>query len=139
MDVLPDKRVSISRPFTNTGLDFAGRFDIKSVRGRGSTTTKGYVCVFLCFATKVIHLEAVSELTSNAFLAAFSRFVSRRGCSPNVYSDNGKNFVGAAKTIAQDSLKQLSPEPKQHIPCIMSFGISFHQERLIWEDSGSPQ
>ena len=56
-------------------------------------------------ATKVIHLEAVSDLTSNAFLAAFSRFVSRRGYPSNVYSDNGKNFVGAAKIIAQDFLK----------------------------------
>ena len=50
-------------------------------------------------------MEAVSELTSNPFLAAFSRFVSRRVCPSNVYSDNGKNFVEAAKIIAQHFLK----------------------------------
>ncbi|XP_046802957.1 uncharacterized protein LOC124418960 [Lucilia cuprina] len=88
MASLPPERTFLSRPFTNTGLDFAGPFSIKSFAGRGSKITKGYVLVFVCFATKAIHLEATSELSTQGYLAAFSRFYSRR--------DNGASFVGAA-------------------------------------------
>lgn len=48
-----------------------------------------------CFTTKALHIELVSDLTSEAFLAALRRFVSRRGKPIKIYSDNGTNFVGA--------------------------------------------
>ncbi|XP_011157569.1 uncharacterized protein LOC105194384 [Solenopsis invicta] len=35
-----------------------------------------------------------------AFLAAFKRFVSRRGIPSDVYSDNGTNFQGADRELA---------------------------------------
>ncbi|XP_017463709.1 PREDICTED: uncharacterized protein LOC108357125, partial [Rhagoletis zephyria] len=99
MGILPQERTTFSRPFTNAGVDFAGPFDIKSYRGRGCRMSKGYVCLFVCFSTKAIHLEATSDLSTQSFLAAFSRFVSRRGCPKNVYSDNGTNFVGASRAL----------------------------------------
>ena len=46
-------------------------------------------------AVRAIHLEVVSQLTSEAFLAAFYRFTSRRGLPSQMHSDNGTNFVGA--------------------------------------------
>uniref|UniRef100_A0ABD2WGE9 DUF5641 domain-containing protein n=1 Tax=Trichogramma kaykai TaxID=54128 RepID=A0ABD2WGE9_9HYME len=46
-------------------------------------------------ATKAVHLEAVSAYDTSAFLAAFRRFVSRRGPCRHLYSDRGTNFVGA--------------------------------------------
>ncbi|XP_065356301.1 uncharacterized protein LOC135950699 [Calliphora vicina] len=52
--------------------------------------------------TKAIHLEAVSDLTSEAFLAALRRFFGRRGVSSDIYSDNGTNFVGADKKLCND-------------------------------------
>ncbi|XP_075155891.1 uncharacterized protein LOC142229231 [Haematobia irritans] len=62
MSSLPPERSEYSRPFTHTGLDFTGPFDIKSFSGRACRMTKGYTCVFVCFATKAIHLEAVSDM-----------------------------------------------------------------------------
>ncbi|GFV33276.1 uncharacterized protein TNCV_1497981 [Trichonephila clavipes] len=44
---------------------------------------------------KAIHLEIVSDLTTEAFLAALKRFVARRGRPIEIHSDNGRNFVGA--------------------------------------------
>ncbi|XP_059221290.1 uncharacterized protein LOC131995958 [Stomoxys calcitrans] len=41
----------------------------------------------------------------SAFLASFHRFVSRRGCPRNLYSDNGTTFVGASKEISQNFLR----------------------------------
>ena len=105
MAPLPETRTSFSRPFTNTGVDFAGPFEIKSFTGRYCRITKGYICLFVCFATKAIHLEPVSDLSTPAFLAALSRFVSRRGCPNAIYSDNGKNFVGAAREIEANFAK----------------------------------
>ncbi|XP_075150775.1 uncharacterized protein LOC142224883 [Haematobia irritans] len=105
MSSLLAERSELSRPFTHTGLDFAGPFDMKHYTGRCVRITKGYVCVFICFATKAIHLEATSDLSTNTFLAAFSRFVSRRGCPLHLHSDNGTNLVGASKILARDFLQ----------------------------------
>ncbi|XP_050296327.1 uncharacterized protein LOC126736140 [Anthonomus grandis grandis] len=46
-------------------------------------------------ATKAVHLELVSDLTTRGFLAMLRRFVSRRGLCQHLYCDNGTNFVGA--------------------------------------------
>ncbi|XP_073831520.1 uncharacterized protein [Musca autumnalis] len=104
MASLPPERTFLSRPFTNTGVDFAGPFNIKSYSSRACLLTKGYVCLFICFATKAIHLEPTSDLSTYASLVAFSRFVSRRGCPACIYSDNGTNFVEAVDLLKRDRI-----------------------------------
>lgn len=49
--------------------------------------------------TRAVHLELVSGLTTEAFLASLMRFLSRRGYCSHMYSDNGTNFVGANKVL----------------------------------------
>lgn len=49
----------------------------------------------ICFCTRAIHIELVSDLTSENFLEALQRFTSRRGRPACLYSDNGRNLVGA--------------------------------------------
>ena len=39
--------------------------------------------------------EGGSDLTSEAFISALKRFISRRGMRSQILSDNGTNFVGA--------------------------------------------
>ncbi|XP_058446196.1 uncharacterized protein LOC131427221 [Malaya genurostris] len=48
-----------------------------------------------------MHLEAVSNLSTDACLAALQRFVSRRGLPRKVFSDNATNFVGANNELAK--------------------------------------
>ncbi|XP_043263018.1 uncharacterized protein LOC122403528 [Colletes gigas] len=94
MGQLPAPRIRIRPPFFSTGVDYAGPFYLKE-RVRSKTTTKAYLCVFICLATKAVHLEVASDLSTDAFLNALKRFVARRGRCREIYSDNGTNFVGA--------------------------------------------
>lgn len=99
MSPLPSSRVSQVKPFLYVGIDFAGPFHITMSKGRGTRTTKAYLCLFVCLTIKAIHLELVSDLSASAFIAAFQRFVSRRGRCTDVYSDCGTNFVKANKML----------------------------------------
>ncbi|XP_075157880.1 uncharacterized protein LOC142231146 [Haematobia irritans] len=99
MAALPTERSTFSLPFSYTGIDFAGPFSIKTSTTRQAPYQKGYVCVFVCFSTKAIHLELCSNLSSDSFLAAFTRFVGRRGLPQKIMSDNGTNFVGAERSL----------------------------------------
>ncbi|KAL7301917.1 hypothetical protein TKK_0005512 [Trichogramma kaykai] len=96
MAPLPSARVTPGRPFATTALDYAGPMSILFSRGRGAKTTKGYVAIFVCLLTRAVHIEVVSDLTTRAFLAAYSRFCARRGRPSIVYSDNATTFKGAA-------------------------------------------
>ncbi|XP_075150809.1 uncharacterized protein LOC142224916 [Haematobia irritans] len=102
MAALPPERCTFSLPFTNTGIDFAGPFDLKTSQLRNAKLQKGYAAVFVCLATRAIHLETCSDLTTEAFMATFDRFVGRRGFPKKVFSDNGTNFVGASRTLMRE-------------------------------------
>ncbi|XP_043478769.1 uncharacterized protein LOC122509074 [Leptopilina heterotoma] len=108
---LPSCRVTPSNPFTHCGLDYAGPISVKLNKGRGYKSTKGYIVLFVCMVTRAIHLELVSDYSSSTFLSALKRFVSRRGIPSNLYSDNGRNFVGADKELRR-IFKTLKCDPK---------------------------
>nr|XP_033323534.1 uncharacterized protein LOC117218909 [Megalopta genalis] len=101
MGNLPRDRLVATRPFENTGVDYCGLLFMKEKRFRNQKRLKVYVAVFICFVTKSVHLELVSDLTTEAFLAALNRLFSRRGRSKNIYSDNATNFIGAKNEIAE--------------------------------------
>ncbi|CAK9821001.1 hypothetical protein ANTPLA_LOCUS11030 [Anthophora plagiata] len=95
MGNLPKDRVTLKRPFLSAGIDYCGPFHIKEKRLRNTKQIKCYVAIFICLATKAVHIELVSDLSTDAFLAALRRFFARRGKSTDLYSDNATNFVGA--------------------------------------------
>lgn len=99
MGQLPSARVTPIRPFKNSGVDYAGPIQIRTAKGRGHKSHKGYICLFVCMSTRAIHLEVVTDLTSEGFLQAFKRFVARRGFCSDIWSDNATNFTGAASEL----------------------------------------
>ncbi|XP_066256304.1 uncharacterized protein [Euwallacea similis] len=101
MGDLPQERLTVGRVFSVVGVDYMGPLHIRDKKGRGLRLSKCYVSVFICFATKALHLELVSDLSSESFLLAFRRFVARRGRPSHVYSDNGTNFVGANRELSE--------------------------------------
>lgn len=127
MGELPADRVTPARPFSKVGLDYCGPFYVKEKKHRNWNRIKIYVAIFVCFTVKAVHLEVVSDLTTEAFLAAFRRFIARRGMCTDVYSDNGTIFVGA-----NNELKELQTmwTNKQHTQAISAYsahqGIRWH-------------
>ncbi|XP_033212186.1 uncharacterized protein LOC117169789 [Belonocnema kinseyi] len=99
MGDLPKDRTLFERPFKHAGIDFCGPFFIKKKKYRNRVKVKIYAAVFVCFVTKAVHIEIVSDLTSEAFLACLRTFFARRRKSSDLYSDNATNFKGAKREI----------------------------------------
>ncbi|GFV74963.1 integrase catalytic domain-containing protein [Trichonephila clavipes] len=95
MSDLPSSRISPAPAFMRCGVDYAGPFQIKTIKGRGSNSFKAYIALFVCFITRAFHLELVTDFSADAFIAAPKRFISRRGKCSDIYSDCGSNYVGA--------------------------------------------
>ncbi len=113
MGQLPAPRVTPSPLFSKTGMDFAGLFLLKRGYTQKPVIINAYICIFICFSTKATHIELVSDLTSEAFLAALKRFIARRGRPDELFSDNGSNFKGAHNTL-QDLYRFLASDTSQH-------------------------
>ncbi|XP_023245071.1 uncharacterized protein LOC111642822 [Copidosoma floridanum] len=92
MAPLPASRVTPSRAFGRTGVDYAGPFSVLTSKGRGIRTTKGYIAVFVCMTTKAVHLELVGDLSAANFLGALTRFTGRRGRPSELWSVNATCF-----------------------------------------------
>lgn len=111
---IPQSRFEQGKCFLNVGLDFAGPYLVKETTRRNARLSKCYIALFVCMSVKAIHSELVHSLTTEACLAAIDRFIARRGLPKNIYSDQGRNFVGAARQInevyelLQSSNKQFS-------------------------------
>ncbi|XP_038215213.1 uncharacterized protein LOC119834785 [Zerene cesonia] len=126
MGQLPVSRVTAHRPFLRSGVDYAGPISIRTTKGRGHHATKGYICLFICMATRAIHLEVVSDMTSETFLAAFKRFVARRGHVTELWSDNGTTFVGSArelKNLLQAERSTVTEDILDYLSCV---GTTWH-------------
>ncbi|CAK1583812.1 unnamed protein product [Parnassius mnemosyne] len=133
---LPESRVNPAPPFQHTGVDYTGFVEIKSSKGRGIKTTKGYIAVFVCMVTKAIHLELVSDLSTSAFLAALRRMAARRGAPRHIYSDNGSNFVGANR-ILQEEYQQLQHIFNNNLLMELSeLNIEWHFNAPSWPSAG---
>ncbi|GFW16880.1 transposon Ty3-I Gag-Pol polyprotein [Trichonephila clavipes] len=84
-----------------TVLDrFGSRATHKQCKG---SLRKTYVSIFVCFVTKAVHFELVSDLTTQAFIA-------RRGRPSLIFSDNGKTFIGANTKLKRLYKLVINPE-----------------------------
>ncbi|GFS73468.1 integrase catalytic domain-containing protein [Trichonephila clavipes] len=81
----------VAGPLTRKEFEKAETFLVKKVQEQEFSSDINHL--------KTVHIELVSDLTSQAFIAALKRFMARRGKCAKLFSDNGKNFVGASNEI----------------------------------------
>jgi len=98
MGQLPLEHVTPGPVFEKIGVDYAGPFLVKYGMVYKPTLVKAYMCIFVSLA---VHLEAVSDLTSEAFIVALRRFITCRGHPSLIWSDKGTNFVGANRQLKE--------------------------------------
>ena len=56
--------------FERVGVDYAGPIAVKYGPVRRPTVIKAYICIFVSLTVKAVHLESVSDLTTEAFIAS---------------------------------------------------------------------
>jgi len=100
---LPADRVSSGKVFETVGVDLAGPLFVKGKK-------KVRIVLLICAVYCCVHLELMKSLTTEAFLEVFNRFICRRGRPVTVYSDNGRNFVGADNLFEELDLEKISKE-----------------------------
>ena len=86
------------KAFARVAVDYAGPYF--TTQGRAKKRQKRYFCLLTCLACRAVHLEMSFSLTTDCFLNAFYRMVSRRGLPLEVISDDNTNFVGAKNELA---------------------------------------
>ena len=65
-DLPKGRLIPYQPPIRYTGLDFFGLFYVK----RSHSTVKVYGCIFVCFNSRVVHIEDVSSLDTDTFIQA---------------------------------------------------------------------
>ncbi|XP_015928300.1 uncharacterized protein [Parasteatoda tepidariorum] len=91
----PADRINPVTPFFTAGKDFAGPVHVRTL----NPSDAAYIVLFTCATTRDIHLELVSDLSTDKFLLALQRFVGRRGLPHTIYSDNAATFHAANKEL----------------------------------------
>jgi hypothetical protein len=79
MGQLLTAQVHLARPFLSFGVHYAGPFYGKQRSLGSKIQVKSYVAIFICIAVKAVHLELVSNLSSDALMAALQRFYCTKG------------------------------------------------------------
>ena len=92
---LPAARCSKNAPFQVTGVDYAGPLYVRDGRG------KAWFIVFTCGTMRAIHIEMVTDMTTQSFIMAYDRFINRRGVPSIIYSDNAKTFQAADRKLKE--------------------------------------
>lgn len=101
MGDLPACRVNEAKAFIHTAVDYAGPISIIPYRKRGVRSVKSYVCIFVCLVTRAISVEITMDLSTNTFISAFKRFLSRRGAVSYMYSDSASTFKCAKTSLSE--------------------------------------
>ena len=111
---MPETRLRESPPFTVTGLDFSGAFNVKN---RDGSESKVYICLFTCATTRAIHFELVSDMSTETFLLTFRRFAARRSIPHLIMSDNAKTFLTVNSCFLSLNSKWHLIDPSQQLQC----------------------
>ncbi|XP_049878266.1 uncharacterized protein LOC126375402 [Pectinophora gossypiella] len=120
MGDLPEARMAHHhRAFTHCGVDLFGPMEVTVCRRR----EKRYGVLFTCLTVRAIHIEIVTNLTTDALIMALRRMAARRGWPLHLYSDNGTNLRGACSELTK-SVRELDHDVLKNLSA--NYGTTWH-------------
>ena len=99
---LPKYRIEQCPALSCTAVDHAGPIYYKN-ENKGEVQ-KSYLLLFVCAVTRALRVELVTDLSTNEFLLALRRFISRNPVVTRLVSDNARNFKKANNSRAMVQL-----------------------------------
>ena len=100
MGKIPAERLKPAPAWSYSSLDLFGPFEIRGEANKRSRA-KGYGVIINCLLARAVHLEIVTDYSTDAFLLAIRRFIALRGCPIKMWSDRGTQLVAANKEMKQ--------------------------------------
>ena len=91
MAPLPEFHLEENFAFTNVGVYFAGPLFIKTGIRNHCSTGKVYIALHTCGSSRAVHMKLVPDLIAGTFIRCFKHFISRRGISKLIVSNNAKH------------------------------------------------
>ncbi|KAL7724400.1 hypothetical protein ACLKA6_003753 [Drosophila palustris] len=83
--------------------------------------------VFVFFSSKAVHVELISDLSTNNFVLCLKRFIGRRGIPQRIYCDNATNFVGAQSQLDGFKAQFFGKHNELNLKSLSSnMGFEFH-------------
>ena len=126
MSELPNERLSVvDHPFAHTGANYFGPLLVKFNKKMraNQAVAKRYGAIFTCLSSHALHIELAGDLSTDSFILALRRFISRRGYPKSIISDNGTNFVGAQLELSEALRKLDNSRIKDDL----------NQRHIIWK------
>ena len=62
---------------------------------------KRYGAVLTCLIAQPVHLELSGNLSTDHVILELRRYISRRVYAVEIFSDNGRNFIGRERELRQ--------------------------------------
>ena len=111
---LPHDRLEVVPPFSNTGIDVFGPYDVADGTNtrRTTSTKKCWALVLVCLNSRAVHIEPLPYLDISSMKNALRRFFCLRGHSKIIRSDRGTNLIGTKNV--DESLQSAIREESEH-------------------------
>lgn len=94
---LPRDHTDPNPPFTFAAIDYFGPCLVKE----GRKEVKRYRVLFTCMSSPAVHIETSNTLTTDLLINAYRCFVSHRGSTQQLRSNQRSNFVGAKSELGK--------------------------------------
>ena len=93
--------------------------------------------MFTCLCSCAVHIETTNSLTTDSFIQALKRLISRRRIIRTIWSNNGSNFVGAGAELKMVFNEMGKKKTKNFLMELeWEWLIWKHNLQVIWESVG---
>ena len=95
---LPTTHSEGINPFQVIGVNYAGPLQHRISR---QGERKAYVLLYACSVMWGVYLDILPSLETEECLRSLKKFIGRQGRPEQIYSGNGRTFVGAVKWVRE--------------------------------------